>query len=143
LSRLSFHRDGTVIPLIVSDVIGDPLDTIASGPTCSDSTTVDDAYSVLEEYKLFDSIPSSVSSVIEKGLRGEVMETLKKGETLSCNLYNILLATNYEACTEMELFFKSRGHNTPYLGSSVQGEAREVAKVIGGIARTSAAACSP
>jgi len=89
---------------------------------------------VLEEYKLLDSVPKFYVKCHRKGLRGEVMETLKKGETLSCNFYNILVATNYEACTEMELFFKSKDHNTPYLGSSVQGEAGEVAKVIGGIA---------
>jgi len=72
------------------------------------------------------------------------METLKRGETLSCNFYNILVATNYEACTEMEVFFKSKGYDTLYLGSSVQGEAREVANVIGGIGRISSGApCSP
>jgi len=69
---------------------------------------------------------------------------LKRGETLSCNFYNILVATNYEACTEMEVFFKSKGYDTLYLGSLVQGEAREVANVIRGIGRISSGAlCSP
>src|SRR5262249_14683757 len=60
--------------LIISDVIGDPLDVIASGPTAADPTTFDDAIAVLEKYRLLPRVPGAVRDCLARGVRGEIPE---------------------------------------------------------------------
>jgi len=130
--RLLKHGKGVFISLIISDVVGDPLDTIASGPTYFDTTTYEDAFNVLQKYGLLDKYPSIVE-VIKRGIRGEIEETLKEKESISCSFENILVASNYQACEVTKKFLFKKGYSVLYLGSSIQGEASQVAKVIYGI----------
>ena len=70
---------GSIISLIVSDVIGDRLDVIASGPTAPDTSTYHDALAVLDKYRLTDRVPKAVLSTLEQGSQGKIAETPKQG----------------------------------------------------------------
>ena len=132
--KLLTHLRGQVISLIISDVIGDKLDTIASGPTYFDNTTFQDALKIIDKYSLRNKIPEIVLKILREGIEGKVSETLKENSPDILRVQNILVATNFDACNEAVKYLKSRGYTVLYLGSSIQGEAREVAKVVGGIA---------
>lgn len=131
---LTRHVKGRVVSLIISDVVGDHLDTIASGPTYFDSTSFEDAYEILKKYNLIGETPASILQTVEAGIHRKIPDTLKKDEKVSAKFENLLVATNYDACKEMLAYLNSEGIDTLYLGSSIQGEAVEVAKVVSGIA---------
>src|SRR5215813_5725416 len=82
----AFHGDDRALfSLLISDVIGDPLDVIASGPTAADPTTFADALAVLDRYHLIDRVPERVRHHLEEGAAGRVPETLKE---LPPNVHN-------------------------------------------------------
>jgi len=124
----------TVVSLIISDVIGDPLDTIASGPTAPDETTFQDAWDVLKNYSLVEKMPSSIVKVIRDGMDGRIPETPKPGDPIFDDVTNIIVANNMKAIQAAEGFLRSLGYNTLLLGSRIQGEARHVGKMMAGLA---------
>jgi glycerate 2-kinase len=132
--KLLNYLKGKVYSLIISDVIGDDFGTIASGPTYFDKSTFLDAYEILKKYEILKEIPGSVVEVIEKGINGKISETLKESDFPKNRVKNFIILSNHIACKILEKNFKEKGYNTFYLGSRIQGEAREVAKVLGGIA---------
>ena len=87
----------STVTMILSDVIGDRLDVIASGPTVPDSTTFRDAMDVIEKYKLKDKVPDSVFKYIVKGLQGEIEETPKRDEVFFGNVRNIIVGSIRQA----------------------------------------------
>jgi glycerate-2-kinase len=125
----------TVLNLILSDVMGDPLDFIASGPTVPDSTTFHDAVSVLRKYDLWVRGPPSVTKVLLDGEKGLIPETPKASDEAFKRVHNVVVGNNrlasQTACTE----FKSAGLNTLLLTSMMEGEARHVGTVLSSIAR--------
>lgn len=125
----------TVLNLILSDVMGDPLDFIASGPTVPDSTTFHDAVSVLRKYDLWARGPPSVTKVLSDGEKGLIPETPKASDEAFKRVHNVVVGNNrlvsQTACTE----FKSAGLNTLLLTSMMEGEARHVGTVLSSIAR--------
>ncbi len=123
-----------LVALIVSDVVGDPLETIASGPTAPDPTRFEDAYMVLKHYGLWEKLPEKPREYIEKGLRGEVPETPKPGDKVFGKVYNKVVASNIVSLKAMEEKARSLGYNTIILTSRIQGEARHVGRVLAGIA---------
>ncbi|WFO74630.1 glycerate kinase [Desulfurococcaceae archaeon MEX13E-LK6-19] len=131
---LKLARAKHVVSLIISDVVGDRLDTIASGPTVPDETTFLDAKNILVKYGLWDRAPVNVRKWIEAGIRGEVPETLKPGDPLAGKAYNVIVASNYISLKAMEDKARSLGYNTLLLTPFLHGEARETAKTIGSIA---------
>ncbi|MDI6850727.1 MAG: glycerate kinase [bacterium] len=133
LSRLAYPA--TVVSLILSDVIGDRLDTIASGPTVPDETTFADAFNVLEKYNIKDKVPKSVVARIEMGLQGKIPETPKPGEDVFRKTYNFIVGNNYIALQAIKEKAKDLGYNAIILSSMVEGEAREVAKVLCAVAK--------
>ncbi|HID41414.1 MAG TPA: glycerate kinase, partial [Pyrodictium sp.] len=130
---LRFCRSRYVVSLVVSDVVGDRLDTIASGPLVSDNTTFADAKNVLVKHGLWHRVPASVREWIEKGLRKEVPETLKPGDPLLDKVFNFIVASNYRSLVAMKDEAARRGYNVLLLTPFLHGEAREVAKVLGSI----------
>ncbi len=92
-----FYSPATVVSLILSDVIGNDLDVIASGQTCPDSTTFSDAYSVLERYDLLSEVPKGVIDFLRKGCQGEVEETPKS----LANCHNYIIGDNTLALEAM------------------------------------------
>jgi hydroxypyruvate reductase/glycerate 2-kinase len=123
---------GQLFGLIISDVIGDPLDVIASGPTAPDPTTFVDALQVVDRYRLNDRLPLAVRSRLERVAAGEIPETLKE---LPPNVHNIIIGNNTTAMSAAEATAKMLGHRVINLGSAVDGETREVATAVMALAR--------
>ncbi|MDH4138212.1 MAG: glycerate kinase, partial [Anaerolineae bacterium] len=124
-----------VVSLILSDVVGNPLDVIASGPTVPDTTTFAQAYGVLEKYDLLDKVPASIVEHLAAGVAGKMAETPKEGETVFATVYNLIVGSNEIAAWAALSRARELGFNTQLLSTYVEGEAREVAKVLAAIAK--------
>jgi hydroxypyruvate reductase/glycerate 2-kinase len=119
--------------LMISDVVGDPLDVIASGPTAADPSTFADALAVLDRYSIRSQSPASVVARLESGVRGELPETLK---ALPANVHNSVIGNNALALAAATAKAKSLGYRVLNLGSFVEGETRAVATAIAGVVRS-------
>lgn len=124
---------GKVITLIISDVVGDRLDMIASGPTVPDNTSFNDAYQILRKRGLWSELPHEIRVFIEKGLAGEVPDTLKEGDPLFNKVHNFIIASNQLVLEHVSHVLSGKGFNTILLTSMLEGEAREVGRVLGSI----------
>jgi glycerate-2-kinase len=133
----------TVLNLILSDVLGDPLDFIASGPTVPDSTTFADAVRVLEKYNLWNKVPASVRKVISDGEKGVIPETPKAGDEAFRKVYNVIIGNCRHASLAAFSALKSAGLNTLLLTSLLEGEARHIGTVLASIAREIHASGNP
>jgi glycerate 2-kinase len=122
-----------MISLIISDVVGDPLDVIASGPTAADPTTFADALAVLDRYSLRPKAPRAVIAHLERGARGEIVETLK---TLPANIHNRIIGNNVQALAVAEAKARQLGFNVLNLGSYLEGETKHVAGTLMGLVRS-------
>jgi len=87
----------TLVNLILSDVPGDPLDVIASGPSVPDPTTFDQAISVLEKFKLTKSVSPGILKYLKEGAASKREETPKQGDVVFENVYNLLIGNNLMA----------------------------------------------
>jgi len=125
----------TVISLILSDVIGSPLDTIASGPTAPDSTTFADAWKVMEKYDLLTEMPPRIVERIKRGMEGEIPETPKPGDRIFERVQNVIIGDNYIAATAALEEAKKLGYNAMLLTTFLEGEAREVAKAVAALGK--------
>ncbi len=132
---LSLLAPARSLALILSDVVGDRLDTIASGLTCADPTTFADALAVVAKYRLHDKVPAAVLRALALGAEGRIPDTLKDGDPAIGLATNILMGTNLAAVLAARDKAAALGYHTATLTCSVTGEAREVAKVLFGIAR--------
>lgn len=130
---LRYINSEKTISLIISDVVGDRLDSIASGPTAPDNTTFEDALSVIKKYGLLEKIPRSVRKHIEKGIRSQVPETVKPGDPILSKVDNFIIASNIISLKAMENTAIHEGWRAFILTSRMRGEAREVAKMLAGI----------
>ena len=133
LARVAYPA--RVISLLLSDVVGNPLDVIASGPTVADTTTFADAYGVLEHYGIVDQVPARVLARLRRGMAGEIPDTPKPGDPIFANVQNLLVASNEIAADAAVARARELGFNTLFLTNFVEGEAREVAKVFAALAR--------
>jgi hydroxypyruvate reductase len=119
----------SVLSLILSDVIGDDLDAIASGPTVPDSSTWASAQRVLADRGVWDSLPPSVRHVFSEGLAGRLPDTLKKDSPVLASVRTVLVGNNMLALKAAEAEARKRGYATLLLSSRIVGEARDVAKL--------------
>jgi len=132
-----------VVSLILSDVVGDPLDTIASGPTSPDTTTFRNAVDVLKKYKLWDDICSQVRERLEYGVKKVIVETPKPGDEIFNHVTNIIVGNNSIAAESAAEAAEALGYNSLIVSTMVEGEAAEVGTVLAGIARELAAKGRP
>ncbi|MFC2095930.1 glycerate kinase, partial [Candidatus Bipolaricaulota bacterium] len=123
MARLS---PATVITLILSDVIGDRLESIASGPTVPDPTSFSDARSVLRRYGLWDRIPSSICSHITAGIGSEIPDTPSPGNPIFNTANTLLLGNNDTAIRAMDVRARALGFEGHIHPNSLAGEARDV-----------------
>ncbi len=123
----------TVLSLIISDVVGDKLESIASGPTVPDDTTYADAYTILQERGLWRTVPGSVRKHIQQGKEGKLPETPKRGSRIFKRVHNLLVGTNKQSCHAAAKVLEKRGYHSLILSTRLQGEAREVGKKLAGI----------
>lgn len=125
-----------LISFIISDVVGDRLDTIASGPTVPDNTTYEEAYMVLKKRGVLEKVPKAVLEHIKAGMSGLRPETPKPGDAIFSKTLNFVVASNIESLKAMKKAATSLGYRSLILSGMVEGEAREVGKVIASILRT-------
>jgi glycerate-2-kinase len=123
--------------VIISDVVGDRLDTIASGPTYPDSTTYSDALTVLSKYELKEKVPPGVLAHLANGVRGLIPETPKAGEECfrTAYYYYKIIASNADALAAAEEVGRAHGFNVHILTTTMQGEARQVGEYLSRVAR--------
>jgi hydroxypyruvate reductase/glycerate 2-kinase len=126
-------RGKQLFSLIVSDVVGDPLDVIASGPTASDPTTFADVMTILDRFDLRERVPPAVRAYLERGAQGEELETLK---ALPGHVQNLVLGNNAHSLQAGRLQAEQLGYPVLNLGSYLEGETREAARVLAGIVRS-------
>jgi len=123
------------VTLILSDVIGDPLDAIASGPTVPDPTTYAEALQIVESRGLADSVPPSVISHLAAGVAGDVPETPKPGDPVFRSVQNVIVANNRAAVAAAAERARALGYSPHVVSCSISGEAREVAAQQAALAR--------
>jgi glycerate 2-kinase len=129
--QLSKHiYPATCLSLIISDVIGNPLDIIASGPTCADRSTFADAWQVINKYDLQDSIQQNVRSYLKSGLKEKTKETPKPGDPYLKKTTNVIIGSIEIAKTEAIKTANNLGYNPILVDEPIQGEARLAAKKI-------------
>jgi len=116
-----------VVSLILSDVIGDPLDVIASGPTVADPTTFADALRVVEKYGLAEKAPAALLERLQKGLRGEVPETPKASDAAFARTVNFLIGSNRVALEAALAEARRLGFHARIVTDRIAGEARGIA----------------
>lgn len=127
LARLAYPS--MLVSLILSDVIGDDLDVIASGPTVPDHSTFNDCLHILEKYNLYDKIPPSVLMLLEKGARGEIEETLKVDDPVFKRTQNVIIGSNILAVKAAKKKADELGYHSLILSTFIEGETREIAKI--------------
>jgi hydroxypyruvate reductase/glycerate 2-kinase len=122
-----------LLSFVISDVIGDPLDAIASGPTSPDPTTFRECKAILERFGLWSKCPTEVRDHLEAGLAGSIPETLK---TPSNVVHNLVIGNNATALAAASAKATDHGYTVLNLGSFIEGETREVATAIAGVVRS-------
>jgi len=122
-----------LITLILSDVIANPLDSIASGPTVPDPSTFSLAIQILDKYHLVDKIPRSISNHLLLGEKGEIEETPKPNDLIFHRVQNILVGSNEQAIQAALIQASKEGFKTKLLTTSLIGEAQEAGKWLGSI----------
>lgn len=132
--RLAVSTDASILTLILSDVLGDDLSAIGSGPTAPDPTTYAEAIECLKRYRLWSSTPRSVRKYLEQGHRGHHRETPKPGDLRFRSIHHEITGNNELALTVMTSAARSAGLRT-VLRPAVKGEARIAGAHMGSLAR--------
>jgi hydroxypyruvate reductase len=122
--------------LILSDVVGDRLDSIASGLTAPDTTSYREALELVDKYAIAGKLPAVALEALRLGAAGKLPETPKAGNPVFGKVRNVLIGSNYGALLAAEAAARSFGYETVVLSPEITGEAREVAKSLIGIARS-------
>lgn len=133
LARLAYPA--RMINLMLSDVIGDPFEVIASGPCVPDPTTFKDCQAIIEKYNLQEKLPPSVVDYIRRGVEGQEPETPKPGDVVFSRVQNIVIGSNIIAVRAAEKKARQLGYHTRILSTFIEGETREVARVHSAIAK--------
>ncbi len=125
----------TVVSLFLSDVVGDPLDVIASGPTVPDPSTFADCIRIVERYGLSRKLPASVLKLLRDGANGLVEESPKEGDVVFEAVQNLVVGSNREALLAAAKKAEDLGYAAVVLSSFFQGEAREIAQAFTAIGK--------
>lgn len=125
----------TLISLVLSDVVGDQLDMVASGPTVPDVTTFEDALSIISRYRLTRKLPPNIYRYIKEGADGHIPDNPRKEDPCFKNTQALLLGSNAMALEAAGKRACALGFNTLILSSSIIGESREVARVFTSMAK--------
>ena len=132
-----------VLTLILSDVVGNPLDVIASGPTVPDPSTFSDAAAVIEKYGLNQRLPAAVRRHIERGLRGQEAETPKGRESYFSNTRAVIVGGIALALSAARDYAYARGLSPDVVTAELQGEARDAGRILAGTAVQAARSLQP
>lgn len=141
LARLA--QPAHVLALLLSDVVGDPLDVIGSGPAAPDTSTFATAWSVIEKYGLQDRIPARARRLLEEGLAGRIEETPKPGDPCFRHTRNVIVGSNRLAVDAAASRARELGYRPLVLSTTIEGETRDIAAMHAAIAREIAATGRP
>lgn len=141
LARLA--EPSALVSLVLSDVVGDPLDAIASGPTVPDPTTYGDCLRIVARYDLEGGIPPAALRLLQAGSRGEIPETPKPGDPAFERTQTVIVGNNARALEAARERAKELGYHTLVLSSVVEGETRDVARVHAAVAKEILASGNP
>lgn len=125
----------TLLTLALSDVIGSPLDVIASGPTVPDESAWADVRAIVEKYDLNDALPAAISGRLQAGLAGHIPDTPKPDDPAFASSNTLVVADNRAAANAALAKATELGYNTILLSTYVEGEAAEVAKLLVALGR--------
>lgn len=125
----------TLVTLVLSDVVGDPLDSIASGPTVPDPSTYEDCLDLLAGYELLDRLPASVRTHLRQGQAGTHPETPKPGDDIFARGQTVIVGNNRMALQAARAAAAALGYTTLVLSSRLQGETRHIARMHAAIAQ--------
>lgn len=126
-----------VVSLILSDVIGDPLDVIASGPTAPDPTTFADAIAIIRKYNIENEIPEQILRVLQEGFQKKRQETLKENDEILLNTNNLIIGTNRLALKTAKEKAESLGYESEIITNKLDGDVTDVANYIFKLAKSS------
>jgi len=133
LARLA--APARLITLVLSDVVGDRLDVIASGPTVPDPTTYQDCLEIVRRYDLLTRLPASIRTHLQRGQAGELPDTPKATDPAFTHGQTAIIGSNHVALQAARQAAQARGYATLLLSSSIEGEARQIARMHAAIAR--------
>ncbi len=129
--------------LILSDVVGDPLDVIASGPTVPDPTTFQEALDILRKHNLEEETPASIKAYLQRGAAGEIPETPKAGDPVFDQAHHAIIGNNEQSARAALNQARAEGFNPMLLTTSLQGEARQAGRFLASILRQLALSGDP
>lgn len=133
LARTAFPA--ATLSLILSDVVGDDLDVIASGPTVPDASTFAQAVAILKRRGIWERAPAAVRERLRQGAAGEIPETPKPGDPAFAAAAHGLVATNRQSLAAAARQAEALGYRSLILTSTLEGEAREAARLFAAVAR--------
>ena len=141
LARLA--SPAAVESLLLSDVVGDDLDVIGSGPTAPDASTFAASVAILKRYGILERVPAAVRARLERGVKGEISETPEAGDPLFARVRNTIVGSGRLALDAAAVRARELGYRTLVLSSTIEGETREIARMHAAIAREIAVAGRP
>lgn len=139
LAERIVRRGARAAVLVLSDVVGSPLDSIGSGPCAPDPTTFADAWAVLEQYQLLAQVPPNVLRHLERGRNGQEEETPKPGDPVFAHIHTVIVAENRTAAEAAVERARNLGFHAAILTTYLEGEAREVGRMLAALAKEEAA----
>ena len=122
--KVPIYTKAKIVSLIISDVTGDRITDIASGPCCPDPTTFKNAINILGKYNIKN---KKISEFLKKGIKGKIIENPKKNNPIFKNVKNVLLASGKDMLKKAELFLNKNKIQTLNLGDGIKGESRQIA----------------
>lgn len=141
LARLA--SPAAVLSLLLSDVIGDDLDVIGSGPTAPDASTFARARGILQKYRILDRVPAAVRERLERGVCGETPETPKAGDPMFARVRNVIVGSNRLAVIQAAATARELGFRPLVLSTFVEGETRDIGRMHAAIAKEIVASGRP
>lgn len=132
-----------VLSLVISDVVGNKLDSIASGPLYPDPSTFKDAERILRKYRLWTATPRRVERTIQDGTNGKIPETPKPGSKYFQRVINVIVGSNEDACNAASRYFSRVGCRSTVLTTSYEGEARSAGIFMGSVVQHGGAGRRP
>lgn len=132
-----------VIALVLSDVVGNPLDVIASGPAYPDESTFANALEIIDRIKRFGIIPESILQHLQRGASGMIPETLKPGDAFASSARNAIIGSNIDSCRAAVMKAREFGFHAEIVTDRLVGEARDAGTYLANVARESLIAQKP
>ncbi|MEN2974717.1 MAG: glycerate kinase [Candidatus Caldarchaeales archaeon] len=128
-------NNARVVSLIISDVVGDKLEAIGSGPTAPDPTTFKDALEVLKRYDIWGKVSERVRRRIEDGLNGSIEDNPKPDDPIFNRVQNVIVASISDACEKACRYLRMKKYSAKILTRYMEGEASEVGRFLAAIIR--------